>query len=128
MGDPVYPYETHLDVKFGPLERVDVHVLAAAVTHSWWNQTLVRVNDSVVRLAVVQGAYHWHRHDDEDELFFVLSGTLLVDLEGRTIALGPGQGVTVPRGVRHRTRAEVRTVMIMVEGAGIVPTGSSTVE
>jgi mannose-6-phosphate isomerase-like protein (cupin superfamily) len=128
VGDPVYPYETHLDVKFGPLERLDVNALAAAVTHPWWNQTLVRVNDSVVRLAVVRGAYHWHHHEGEDELFFVLSGRLLVDLEDRTIALEPGQGVTVPRGVRHRTRAEERTVMLMVEGAGIVPTGSGSVE
>jgi len=128
VSDPVYPYETHLDVKFGPLEPMDAHALAAAVTHPWWNQTLCRVNDSVVRLAVVRGAYHWHHHDDEDELFFVLSGALFVDLEDRTLPLGPGQGVTVPRGVRHRTRAEVRTVMLMVEGAGIVPTGSGTVE
>ena len=128
MSDPAYPYETHLDVKFGPLELVDVTALAEAVTHPWWNQTLCRVNDSVVRLAVVRGAYHWHHHDHEDELFFVLSGALLVDLEDRTIPLGPGQGMTVPRGLRHRTRAEVRTVMLMVEGAGIEPTGSRTVE
>jgi mannose-6-phosphate isomerase-like protein (cupin superfamily) len=127
VSEPEYPYETHLDVKFGPLERMDVSVLADAVTHPWWNQTLCRVNESVVRLAVVRGAYHWHHHDDEDELFFVLSGRLQVDLDDRTIALGPGQGVTVPRGVRHRTRAEERTVMLMVEGAGIVPTGSRTV-
>lgn len=127
MNGPAYPYETHLDVKFGPLEIVDVPSLAAAVTHPWWNQTLVRVNDSVVRLAVVRGEYHWHHHDHEDELFFVLEGRLLVDLDDRTIALGPGQGVTVPRGVRHRTRAEARTVMLMVEGAGIVPTGSGSV-
>jgi mannose-6-phosphate isomerase-like protein (cupin superfamily) len=127
VSDPVSPYETHLDVKFGPLELVDVNALAAAVTHPWWNQTLCRVNDSVVRLAVLRGAYHWHHHDDEDELFFVLEGRLLVDLEDRTVPLGPGQAVTVPRGVRHRTRADVRTVMLMVEGAGIVPTGSETV-
>ena len=123
-----YPYVTHLNVLHDALETIDVQALIDATTDKWWNQTLCRVNDSVVRLAVVRGAYHWHHHDDEDELFFVLSGALFVDLEDRTLPLGPGQGVTVPRGVRHRTRAEVRTVMLMVEGAGIVPTGSGTVE
>jgi mannose-6-phosphate isomerase-like protein (cupin superfamily) len=128
MSDPEFPYETHLDVKFGPLQELDVHALAAAVTHPWWNQTLCRVNQSVVRLAVVRGTYHWHHHDAEDEFFFVVEGALLVELEDRTVGLRPGQGLTVPRGVRHRTRADVRTIVLMVEADSIVPTGSGTVE
>lgn len=123
MPEPVSPYDTHLDVKFAPLEVVDVPALVAAVTHPWHNQTLVRVNDSVVRLGVLRGEYHWHKHDDEDELFFVLEGRLLVDLRDRTVELGPRQGLTVPRGVEHRTRAPQRCVILMVEGAGVVPTG-----
>ena len=117
------PYETHLDVLHGPLEVLDVAALAAAVTHPWWNQTLARVNDSVVRLGVVQGEYHWHQHDALDEFFFVLAGELLIDLHGRTVELSPQQGFVVPKGVMHRTRAPRRTVMLMVEGADIVPTG-----
>ena len=124
MSDPAtFPYETHLDVRFAPLERIDVNALAAATTHPWYNQTLCRVNDTVVRLGVVRGEYHWHHHDEEDEFFHVLDGRLLVDLEDRTIELGPGQGVVVPKGVRHRTRAPERTVILMVENAGVVPTG-----
>jgi len=123
MAPTPFPYETHLDVLHGPLEVVDVKALAAAVTHPWWNQTLCRVNDSVVRLGVVQGEYHWHRHDDLDEFFFVLDGRLLIDLEGRTVELGPQQGFVVPRGAQHRTRAPQRTIMLMVEGQEIVPTG-----
>ena len=123
MAQPPFPYETHLDVLHGPLEVVDVKALAAAVTHPWWNQTLCKVNDSVVRLGVVQGEYHWHRHDDLDEFFFVLDGRLLIDLEGRTVELGPQQGFVVPRGAQHRTRAPQRTIMLMVEGEEIVPTG-----
>jgi mannose-6-phosphate isomerase-like protein (cupin superfamily) len=84
------------------------------------------VNDSVVRVGVVQGEYHWHQHDDLDEFFYVVEGQLLVDLEGRTVTLGAGQGFVVPRSVRHRTRAPGRTVILMVEGAGIVPTGDPT--
>ena len=122
-GNPSYPYVTHLDVKYGPLERIDVGALAAACTDRWYNQTLTRVNDAVVRLGVVQGEYHWHKHDADDEFFYVVDGRFLIDLEDRTIELGPGQGVTVPKGTPHRPRAPERTVILMVETSAIVPTG-----
>ena len=125
MSDPsAFPYDTRLEILHGPLEVVDVPALVAAARHPWYNQSLCRVNDAVVRLGVVQGEYHWHHHDVEDEFFYVVSGRLLVDLEGRTLELAPGRGVVVPRGVEHRTRAPERTVMLMVERASIVPTGS----
>jgi len=118
-----YPYATYLNERFGALELVDVPALVAAVTDDWYNQTLCRVNDSVVRLGVMQGEYHWHKHDDLDEFFFTLEGTFLVDLEDRTVELGPRQGFVVPKGVVHRTRAPERCVILMFEGAEIVPTG-----
>jgi mannose-6-phosphate isomerase-like protein (cupin superfamily) len=118
------PYDTHLDILHGPLEVVDVPQLVAASRHPWYNQTLCRVNDAVVRLGVVQGEYHWHHHDVEDEFFYVVSGRLLVDLDDRTVELAPGRGIVVPHGVRHRTRAPEKTVMLMVEPASIVPTGT----
>ncbi len=121
-GKP-YPYVTRLDILHGPLEVVDVQALVDACPHRWYNQTLCRVNDSVVRLGIVEGEYHWHKHDDEDEFFYVVEGRFLIDLEGRTVELGPRQGFVVPRGVRHRPRALERTVILMVEGAAIVPTG-----
>ena len=120
-----FPYDTHLDILHGPHETIDVPSLVAACTHPWWNQTLCKVNESVVRLGVVQGEYHWHHHDDEDEFFFVLEGEWIIDLEGRSVTLTPGQGYVVPKGVRHRPRAPKRTVILMVEGAGIVPTGDA---
>ena len=122
MADP-HPYATHLDVRFPALAVVDVQALVEACTDRWYNQTLCRVNDSVVRLGVVQGEYHWHKHDDLDEFFYVVDGTLFVDLEDRAVELGPRQGFVVPKGVVHRTRAPRRTIILMVEGAGIVPTG-----
>ena len=122
---PSYPYATHLNVLCPPLQVVDVPALVAACRDQWYNQTLSRVNDSVVRLGVVQGEYHWHKHDDEDEFFFVLEGRFLIDLEGRTVELGPHQGLVVPKGVVHRTRAPERAVILRVEGAGIVPTGDA---
>jgi len=119
-----YPYETRLNIQFSPLQLIDVQALADACTYRWFNQTLCQVNDSVVRLGVVQGEYHWHQHTDEDEFFYVVDGRFLIDLEDRTVELAPRQGFVVPRGVRHRPRAPERTVILMVESAGIVPTGS----
>ena len=123
MTKKTYPYATHLDVKFGPLEVVDVPALVAACADRWFNQTLVRVNGSVVGMGVIEGKYHWRKHEADDEFFFVVEGRLFVDIEGRTFALGERQGLVVPRGMRHRTRAPGRTVILMVENAGIVPTG-----
>src|SRR5713101_8558636 len=118
-----YPYATHLDVRYAALKLVDVPALVAACTDRWYNQTLCKVNDSVVRLGVIQGEYHWHKHDDLDEFFYVVEGKFLIDLEGRTVELGERQGFVVPKGVVHRTRAPSRAIILMVEGAGIIPTG-----
>jgi len=125
MAEPArYPYATHLDVKYGPLEIVDVEALVEACTDRWYNQTLTKVNDSIVRLGVMQGEYHWHKHDHEDEFFYVVDGRFIIDLEGRpSVELGPRKGFTVPHGVVHRTRAPVRSVILMVESATVTPTG-----
>lgn len=123
MPDPTYPYATYLNVLHAPLERIDVQTLVDASTHPWYNQTLCRVNDSVVRLGVVKGEYHWHKHDTDDEFFYVVEGRFLIDLEDRTVELEPRQGFVVPKGVTHRTRAPERAVILMVENASIVPTG-----
>lgn len=118
-----YPYVTKLDVKFNPLELIDIPQMVKECTDTWFNQTLTRVNSSVVRVGIVQGEYHWHKHTNDDEFFFVLEGQLFVDLEERTVTLNPQQGVTIPRGVVHRTRAPQKTVMLMVETSAIQPTG-----
>jgi len=127
-----YPYATHLNVLFGALEKIELDPLVSAVRDQWYNQTLARVNDSVVRLGVMQGEYHWHRHDNDDEFFYVVGGRFLIDLEpaadgttpGRVVELTPREGFVVPKGVIHRTRAPERSVILMIETAAIVPTGS----
>lgn len=121
--DTPAPYFMNMDTRFAPLELIDVQALADASAEPWYNQTLCRVNDCVVRLGVVQGEFHWHRHDEEDEFFYVVEGRFIIDLEGRTVELAPRQGFTVPKGVLHRPRALERTVILMIEGAGVVPTG-----
>lgn len=116
-------YRIHLDEKFGPLTMMDLDAEAAS-NEPWFNQTLTVVNDSAVRLGVIEGEFHWHKHDHEDEFFLVLDGRLLIDLEdAETATLDRHQGYTVPSGVVHRTRAPRRTVILMVEGADVVPTG-----
>ena len=116
-------YDIHLDDKYGSLNLVDIPAEIAA-HEPWFNQTLTTVNDCVVRLGVIDGDFHWHKHDDTDEFFLVLSGRLLIDLdETTTVTLAPEQGYTVPRGVMHRTRAPERTTIVMIEGAGVEPTG-----
>jgi mannose-6-phosphate isomerase-like protein (cupin superfamily) len=124
MSNPnEYSYVTRMDIAFAPLEKIDVRALADACPHKWFNQTLCRVNESVVRLGVVEGEYHWHKHDDLDEFFYCVSGKFIIDLEDRTVELGPQQGTVIPKGVRHRPRSPERSVILMVEGEGIVPTG-----
>jgi cupin superfamily acireductone dioxygenase involved in methionine salvage len=122
------PYETRLNILHKPLEIIDVHAVPGANDFKWFNQTLCRVNDSVVRMAAIEGEYHWHKHDEDDEFFYVVEGELLIDIRGqiaeRTVALKPGQGFVVPMTVVHRTRAPKRTTILMVENAGIIPTGN----
>lgn len=123
---PPTSYDIHEDVKFAPLEVIEAGALVAENKEPWWNQTLCQVNDAVARIGVFHGEFHWHKHDVEDELFFVLEGMLLLDIEGKgTFELKPHQGMVVPHGVVHRTRAQVRTVVLMVEPAGVKPTGDS---
>jgi mannose-6-phosphate isomerase-like protein (cupin superfamily) len=126
MADSVtdYPYETRLNILYPALEVVDEKALADACEYKWFNQTLCKVNESVVRVAIIEGEYHWHKHDEDDEFFYVVEGKLLIDLEDRVVELSQRQGFVVPKGTVHRTRAPQRTVILMVENAGIIPTGN----
>ncbi|MBT9333149.1 cupin domain-containing protein [Paracidobacterium acidisoli] len=125
MSDSVagYPYETRLNVLYPPLAVIDEKVLSDGCEYRWFNQTLCQVNGSVVRVAIIEGEYHWHRHENDDEFFYVVEGKLLIDLEDRVVELAPRQGFVVPKNTLHHTRAPQRTVMLMVENAGIIPTG-----
>ena len=116
-------YDIAKDVLFAPLEKIDVTAVGAAQT-PWWNRTLTEVNDAVVRLGVLEGDFHWHQHEAEDEFFYVLEGTLVIEIEGaEPVRLAPGQGVTVPRGRMHFPRAQGRVVVLMVEQGSVTPTG-----
>jgi mannose-6-phosphate isomerase-like protein (cupin superfamily) len=125
-------YEIHTDIAVEGLELIDIGGMVDACEKPWFNQSLCTVNRSVVRIGVIEGAFHWHAHQEEDEFFYVLEGRLLIDtrIDGReeTVTLKPRQGYLVPRAVVHRTRAPERTVMLMVEQDSVVPTGDPGVE
>jgi mannose-6-phosphate isomerase-like protein (cupin superfamily) len=124
MSEKPYPYVNHMNILHGPLQLIDIQSLVDQCTDEWYNQTLCRVNESVVRLGILHGEYHWHKHDQEDEFFFTLDGMLIIDLEGdQSVEVHPIQGYVVPKGVVHKTRAPEKTVVLMIETAGIVPTG-----
>jgi len=116
-------YNINLDVKYNHFEIIDVPDLVKECKEKWFNQTLTKVNDSVIRIGIVEGEFHWHVHDNDDEFFFVLEGKLFIDLQDRTIELGPNQGTTITKGAMHRPRAPQKTVMLMVETSDVKPTG-----
>jgi mannose-6-phosphate isomerase-like protein (cupin superfamily) len=118
-----FNYVTKLDIKFEHLQKIDIISLVEACKDKWFNQTLTKVNDSVVRLGIVEGEYHWHKHEQDDEFFFVLNGQLFIDLENETIELNENQGVTIPKNVLHRPRAAKKTIMLMLETSNIKPIG-----
>ncbi len=126
MKDEKYPYVNHLNILYDSLQLIDVPSLVKKCTAKWYNQTLCRVNNSVVRLGILQGDYHWHKHDKEDEFFFTIEGKLVIEIEGANpVELHPQQGYVVPKGVVHKTRAPKKTIVLMIETEGIIPTGDA---
>ena len=121
MTEPT-KYNINLDVKFNHLEVIDIPTIVKECSEKWFNQTLTKVNDSVVRIGIVEGEFHWHVHDDDDEFFFVIDGKLFIDLKDKTIELEPNQGTTITKGIMHRPRAPKKTVILMVETSDIKPT------
>ena len=121
----LYSIGVKMNNKLGQSRIIDVSKLVHENLEKWVNINLTEVNDSIVRLGIFEGEFHWHKHNLEDELLFVLEGKLLLDLEGETIELKPRQGYTVPRQVIHRTRAKEKTVVLMVERNTVNPRGDS---
>ena len=118
-----FNYNQRMDIKYEHQTLIDVNQIVRECTDKWFNQTLSKVNGSVIRIGIVEGEYHWHKHDHDDEFFFVLSGKLYIDLEDKTVELNPNEGMTISRGIMHKTRAPEKTVMLMVETDTIDPIG-----
>ncbi|MDG6224028.1 MAG: cupin domain-containing protein [Candidatus Thermoplasmatota archaeon] len=108
---------------FEHLQVIDVPDEVEKCTEKWFNETLCRVNGSLLRLGIFEGEYHWHRHEKEDELFFVLSGDLIIETERGPFHLKKDQGICVPKGVLHRPVSKERSVVLMVEEDTVNPRG-----
>lgn len=116
-------YSIDTEIKYNPLERINIPEIISKCSKKWQNFSLCKVNESVIRLGVIEGEFHWHKHDEEDEFFYVIEGKLLIDLEDQTIKLNPHDAFLVPKKVLHKTRAPVRTAILMVEGLNVKPAG-----
>jgi mannose-6-phosphate isomerase-like protein (cupin superfamily) len=122
-----YDYKQQMDIKFKHQEVIDVSKIVDECQEKWFNQTLTKINNSVARIGIIEGEYHWHKHENDDEFFFVLSGKLYIDLENKTIELNPNQGTTISKGVMHKPRAPIKTVILMVETVSIDPIGNDNI-
>jgi hypothetical protein len=117
-------YAINYEPLFEPLEQMDIQGLIDEVDVPWYNQTLIQVGDVLVRLGVMKGEFHWHTPRSRTSSFWswtVCSASNWRDAE--TVELGPRQAFTVPAGILHRPVVPVRSVVLMIEKAGVVPTG-----
>ena len=97
------------------LEKINLHDLTKDYDGDWHNFIVTELNDHVIRASILNRDFHWHSHENSDETFLVLEGELKLDLEDRTEILRPGEMFTVPRGVKHRTRAVGRVLNLTFE-------------
>lgn len=104
--------------QFYDLEEVDRRL----GDHYWKPIDVATINDWVLRAAAIKGEYHWHSHED-DELFLVYKGNIVIETEKGNLSLGPGQGSVIPKGIKHKPSAKERAVILMIEPAKLKSTG-----
>ena len=89
--------------------------IAAALTEYWSPRVIAELDDCYVKVAKLRGSLVWHSHDNEDELFHVLAGSLRIEMDDRTVVLGPGDICVVPKGVRHNPLADEECLVMLIE-------------
>jgi len=107
---------------------VSPNAVAAALTELWSPRVIGEVDDSYVKVARVHGSLAWHSHDDEDELFLVLEGTLRIEMEGGSVLLRQAELFVVPKGVRHNPVAEQECHVLLIERKSTLHTGNVRTE
>ena len=106
-------------------QKVNLDEKLAQFAEQWAPKIIGRLNGYELKVVKVQGEFVWHQHDDTDEVFLVLDGQLTIDIPDGAVVLGPRETVTIPRGMRHRPRAEQETALMIIEPAGVVNTGEA---
>lgn len=117
-------YNMQMNIKYDYLEKINVPEIVRECTDKWFNQSLCEVNSSVFRLGIFEGEYHLHKHDHDDELFFVIDGSIVLETEKGNFELGQFEGVCVPKGIMHRPIAKQKAIVLMIENKGIDPIGN----
>ena len=117
-------YNMQMDIKYNYLEKINVPEIVKECTDKWFNQSLCEVNSSVFRLGIFEGEYHLHKHDHDDELFFVIDGSIVLETEKGNFELGQFEGLCVPKGIMHRPIAKQKAIVLMIENKGIDPIGN----
>lgn len=118
-------YNMQMNIKYGYLEKINVPDIVKSCTDKWFNQSLCGVNSSVFRLGIFEGEFHLHKHDNDDELFFVLDGSIVLETENGNFELNKYEGICVPKGVMHRPIAKHKAIVLMIENLGINPLGET---
>lgn len=99
------------------MKKQDYKELTKGINEEWKNFPVEFINNHAVRISVLQRDFHWHKHTKSDEFFFVIEGKLFVDFETHSEELAPGQMIKVPKDVMHRTRSNMRTILLCFETA-----------
>ncbi|MCG8569257.1 MAG: cupin domain-containing protein [Spirochaetes bacterium] len=116
-------YKLQMDIKYNYLEKIKVPEIVNDCQDKWFNQTLCKVNSSVLRLGIFEGEFHMHKHDNDDEVFFILEGNLILETEKGNFELEKYEGICVPKGIMHRPITKEKTIVLMIENEGIKPVG-----
>jgi mannose-6-phosphate isomerase-like protein (cupin superfamily) len=107
------------------MEPVNINDMLARFTDHWSPKKIAQINDYDVRLVKLQGDFTWHKHDDTDELFLVVSGELTIQMRDREVILGPGDLFVVPLGAEHCPRADIETAVLLLEPGHVINTGDA---
>lgn len=120
-----YDYNQQMAIKYDYLEKITINDIVEENMDTWFNQSLCEVNSSVLRLGIFEGAYHMHKHDSDDEVFFVLEGSMILETENENFELQKYEGCCVPKGTKHRPVVpNGKAIVLMIENKGIDPIGS----
>jgi mannose-6-phosphate isomerase-like protein (cupin superfamily) len=116
-------YSINTEILFDYMETIDIRKIINESKEQWQNYSLCKVNNNVVRIGIIQGEFHWHKHDSGDEFFLVLEGKLIIEFGDKLVELLPLQSIVIPKGMMHKTKAPERTSILMIEDLKVKPTG-----
>lgn len=106
------------------VDKVNIAQKFTLFDEHWSPKIVGRVNDFAIKLAKIEGAFDWHHHDDEDEMFLVIKGTLTMKFRDKDVVVNAGEFIIVPHGVEHKPVAESECHIMLIEPAGTLNTGN----